>query len=73
MLPVFHVCAGDAAGALPQGAGPLACQHPWRKLQLLSQGGAKPFEVDIRHELIKRVRQRVEAGKFSEVPAPHGV
>ena len=46
----------------------------WRKLQQVSQGGAQPFKVDFRHELVRRVRQKIEAHRFQEVsPELHTV
>ena len=60
---------------------------PWRKLGLLSHGSfgtvafgtfgtvaacrASSLEADPRHELVRRVRRRIEAGNFDEVHLSH--
>ena len=43
----------------------------WHKAAVVGlPGGAKPFEVDFRHELVKRVRRKIEAESFQEVGCP---
>ncbi|BDA44366.1 hypothetical protein COCOBI_05-5500 [Coccomyxa sp. Obi] len=38
----------------------------WQKVMQMGQGSATPFEVDFRHELVKRVRRKIEAESFQE-------
>ncbi|EIE26081.1 hypothetical protein COCSUDRAFT_46483 [Coccomyxa subellipsoidea C-169] len=55
-------------GASPQcGNGVGGRESGWHKVAQLGQAGsAKPFEVDFRHELVKRVRRKIEAESFQE-------
>ena len=61
-LMLVNVAGGNGVGGRESG---------WHKVAQLGQAGsAKPFEVDFRHELVKRVRRKIEAESFQEVRLP---
>ena len=60
-----------ASGGNGRGDHAAVLASSWHKAAVVGlPGGAKPFEVDFRHELVKRVRRKIEAESFQEVGCP---